>query len=126
MSCNQQAPRKQLLRSLLILFFVYKRQFSADPSSVSFQTPFKYNIMDLKGQYLCERIFLSLMWVFTLAAAILTFVLDNVFVMFVTFVSGLAASALVSPDSTILHFLQLNCHFVYYYTHSNSIPISSQ
>lgn len=55
--------------------------------------------MDLKGQYLCERIFLSLMWVFTLAAAILTFVLDNVFVMFVTFVSGLATSALVSPGS---------------------------
>lgn len=52
--------------------------------------------MDLKGQYLCERIFLPFMWSVTLMAAILTFVLDNVFVMFATFVSGLAASALVS------------------------------
>lgn len=52
--------------------------------------------MDLKGQYLCERIFLSIMWTVTFAAAILTFVLDNVLVMFVTFVSGLATGALVS------------------------------
>lgn len=52
--------------------------------------------MDLKGQYFCERTFLTIMWVVTMAAAILTFVIDNVFVMFVTFASGLAVSAIVS------------------------------
>lgn len=52
--------------------------------------------MDLKGQYLCERVFLSIMWSVTILSIVLTFVLDNVFVMFITFASGLGASTLVS------------------------------
>lgn len=52
--------------------------------------------MDLEGQNLCERVFLGLMWTVTLLAALLTFILDNVLVMFVTFASGMAVGAIVS------------------------------
>lgn len=51
--------------------------------------------MDLKGQHFCERVFLGIMWTTTILAAVLTFVLDEVFAMFVTFAAGLSISAVV-------------------------------
>lgn len=55
--------------------------------------------MDLKGQYKCERMFLIIMWTVTFVAALLTFIVDDVSVMFVTFASGLAFSSLLCvPD----------------------------
>lgn len=51
--------------------------------------------MDLKGQYRSEKLFLFMMWPVAILAAILTFILDDVKVMFFTFAGGLGISALV-------------------------------
>ncbi|CAN8072081.1 unnamed protein product [Agarophyton chilense] len=51
--------------------------------------------MDLRGQYRSEKAFLLIMWPVTLLAALLTFALDRVNVMFFTFAAGLGLSALI-------------------------------
>lgn len=51
--------------------------------------------MDLKGQQLSERTFMGVMWTVTILSAVLTFILDDVTIMFFTFAGGLALSALI-------------------------------
>lgn len=66
--------------------------------------------MDLKGQQLSERIFTGVMWVITILSAVLTFILDDVTVMFKTFAGGLALSALVRVSTALLPSSPANLH----------------
>lgn len=51
--------------------------------------------MDLKGQKLAEKSFLGIMWTITFISAFVTFIVDDVKMMFFIFSGGLACSALV-------------------------------
>lgn len=76
--------------------------------------------MDLKGQQLSERTFMGFMWTITILSAVLTFIFDDVTVMFKTFAGGLALSALVriasldSPHPNAnMNAFQSNLHVVH-------------
>lgn len=56
--------------------------------------------MDLKGQNKSETTFVSIMWAITVLSALLTFIIDDVKVMFITFAAGLGTSALVSQRNS--------------------------
>lgn len=70
--------------------------------------------MDLKGQFKCEKNFLWVMWVTTILAAVLTFVMDDVTAMFYTFVGGLGISSIVrfQQHTTINHLFLVDKHII--------------